>query len=446
MDKKKGFLDKLGSAISPVPGFFDLLEMSAHANGFKRENAVRRLGMIGDPASIPHLIIRANDWVPQVRAVAREVLIKMLKTENGDAFVASLPAILHLQTCRRDDHTGLVRAVEEFLLREEHRHYLESALQSGDPRVARLAVRLLTNSPKANAVQLVADCLSHKDVIVRSIVVDLLKELGPDDFQSVIARAVHDRYMPVRREAFQQLLARNSEDGLRLARTFLFDASGSIREIAIRRLLEAGERVEEIYAEALSASGGRAAVAVCVLWGWGFMKCHARSDQVRAQLGSPLPRVRRAALQAVFQLQGNAARQCLMATLSDASPAVANEAARLVVRIDDRIGADQLIAIARTSGHRHVAIACCRVSRDLSKWCWLKFVLSVYGAPPFPVDQETLVGEVDAWNRQFNRSSAQPDASSLGDIAAALRVCESRLTGSQVQLLHFTLRTYGVSQ
>lgn len=135
-----------------------------------------------------------------------------------------------------------------------------------------------------------------------------------------------------------------------------------------------------------------------------------------------------------------------MAALSDASPAVANEAARLVVRIDGGIGVDQLIAIARTSGHRHVAIACCRVSRDLSKWCWLKFVLSVYGAPPFPVDQETLVGEVDAWNHQFNRSSAQPDARSLGDIAAALRICESRLTGSQVQLLHFTLRTYGVSQ
>jgi hypothetical protein len=73
--------------------------------------------------------------------------------------------------------------------------------------------------------------------------------------------------MPVRREAFQQLLARNSEDGLKLARAFLFDASGSIREIAIRRLLETGERVEEIYADALSASDGRAAVAVCVLWG-----------------------------------------------------------------------------------------------------------------------------------------------------------------------------------
>lgn len=255
MDKKKGFLDKLGSAVSPVPGLFDLLEMSAHASGFKRENAVRRLGMMGDPASIPYLIVRANDWVPQVRAVAREALIRMLKTENGDAFVASLPAILHLQTCRRDDHSALVRAVEEFLLRQEHRHYLESALQSNDPRVARLAVRLLSNSPEVNAFQLVADCLSHKDVIVRSIVVDLLKELGPDDFRSVIDRAVHDRYMPVRREAFQQLLARNSDDGLKLARAFLFDASGSIREIAIRRLLEAGERVEEIYAEALSASG-----------------------------------------------------------------------------------------------------------------------------------------------------------------------------------------------
>jgi hypothetical protein len=66
--------------------------------------------------------------------------------------------------------------------------------------------------------------------------------------------------------------------------------------------------------------------------------------------------------------------------------------------------------------------------------------------PPFPVDQETLFEEVDAWNLRFNRSSAQPDACSLGDIAAALRICESRLKDGQVQLLRFTLRSCVVSQ
>jgi len=47
--EKKNFLDKLGSAIFSAPSLDDLLKMSMNPSGFKRENAVRRLGMIGDP-------------------------------------------------------------------------------------------------------------------------------------------------------------------------------------------------------------------------------------------------------------------------------------------------------------------------------------------------------------------------------------------------------------
>ena len=61
MDKKQEFLSKPGSAIFAPPGLEDLLAMSSHASGFKRENAVRRLGMLGNPMAIPYLMVRAND-------------------------------------------------------------------------------------------------------------------------------------------------------------------------------------------------------------------------------------------------------------------------------------------------------------------------------------------------------------------------------------------------
>src|SRR5262249_13618361 len=46
MDEKKNIPSKLGSATLSQPGLEDLLAMSSHASGFKRENAVRRLGML----------------------------------------------------------------------------------------------------------------------------------------------------------------------------------------------------------------------------------------------------------------------------------------------------------------------------------------------------------------------------------------------------------------
>jgi HEAT repeat protein len=443
MDEKRKLLNKLGSAILPQPGLEDLLVMSSHASGFKRENAVRRLGMLGDPTAIPYLIVRANDWVPQVRAAARDALRKLLRAGSGEAFVASLPAIMHLQTCTRDDHRELMQAVQDFLLHEENAPHLMAGLNSLDAQIARLATRLLVEHRRVPATALVTAGLSHKDVVVRSIVIDLLRGLDEGAFSEAVAKALRDSYMPVRREAFQQLLERNVEAGLRVARDMLFDRSASIREIAVRRLLDAGEPVEQIYAGALTGDGGRVSVVTCVLWSWAFMNSQGRSEQVRQLLYGGSPAVRRSALLTIAKLLRSDAKPDLEVALADASPAVCKEAARLIIRLDGKPSDERLISIARASGLRHVAIACCRVARHGSKWDWMKFILKVYGAPDSAASQEMFSAEIDAWEARFNRSNAQPDADSLREIVSALQVCEAKLSVKQRRLLTFTLRGNG---
>jgi HEAT repeat protein len=445
MDDKQNLLSKLGSAILPQPGLADLLAMSSHASGFKRENAVRRLGMLGNPLAIPHLIVRANDWVPQVRSAARDALSKLLRTGNGEAFVTFLPAIMHLQTCTRDDHTGLLQSVREFLLREENVHHLVTGLHGADTQVARFAARLLVEGQQTTPTELVMASLSHKDVVVRSTAIDLLRKLEAEDFAAAVAVALRDPYMPVRREAFQQLLARDIEAGLRVAREMLFDSSVSIREIAVRRLHAAGEPVEEIYARGLTGNGDRVGVVTCVLWSWAFMNSITRGGQVRQLLRARFPAVRRSALQTVAKLFGEGAGPDLEAALADESPAVCKEAARLMIRLNHKPTVDRLISLARASRLQHVAMACCRVARCGSKWDWLKFILMAYGATDATVTRETFSAEIDAWEARFNRSSAQPDTDSLTQIVSALQICESKLAAAQLQLLRFTLRSYGVS-
>jgi HEAT repeat protein len=434
MDEKQNFLNK---------GLDELLAMASNRSGFERENAVRRLGMLGNPMAIPYLTVRANDWVPQVRVAARDALSNLLRTGNGAAFVACLPAIMHLQTCMRDDHTGLLQAVQDFLLREENVHHLVAGLDDPDARVARLATRLLMERQRMTVPELVAAGLSHKDAVVRSIVIDLLGQLEADDFSAAVIKALRDPYMPVRREAFQQLLARDAEAGLRVSRDMLFDTSASIREIAIRQLLAADEPVEQMYAVALTGDHDRVATVCCVLWGWAFLSSSSRLEQVKQRLDSRFPAVRRSALQAVAKLLPKDAKPHLEAALADESPAVCKEAVRLMVRSDDKPGADRLVAIAKTSGLRHVAVACCRVARYGSKWGWLKFILEAYGAIDPVVTGEMFSAEIDAWEIQFNRGSAQPDLGSLQEIVSALRICEARLSSGQIRLLKFTLRSYG---
>jgi hypothetical protein len=303
----------------------------------------------------------------------------MLKSGNGDAFVASLPQILHLQSCSRGDHTGLLEAIHEFLLGEQNRDALLAGIENRDSRVARVVTRLLVDRQLMEPAELVTKGLAHGDVLVRSIIVNLLQRLTQDEFETLVDRTLGDTYMPVRREAFQQLLRRMPERCGTAARNFLFDRSASIREIAVRYLLSQGESVDEIYANALASNGGHAATVRCVLWGWALMNSQARAVQVERFLVSPVPAIRRAALSSIARLLGTAAGPHLEKGLGDASPAVCNEAARLIRRMDVAPGVEALMSIAITSGLAHVAHACCRVARDSNKWDWLRFILGVYG-------------------------------------------------------------------
>ncbi len=60
----------------------DLIRLLEHPNGFKRENAIRRIGMLQDPIAIPNLLIRVNDWVPQVRDAAKEAILRIRTYEK----------------------------------------------------------------------------------------------------------------------------------------------------------------------------------------------------------------------------------------------------------------------------------------------------------------------------------------------------------------------------
>jgi hypothetical protein len=235
---------QLRSASSSPSWRDSLLVMSFDADGFRREKAVRLLGIIGDPVAIPCLFKRANDWVPEVRTAARKALFLMLRSATAAAFVTTLPALMHLQVCRRDDHGELIQSVQSFLLREENIEHLIAGLQHPDAQVARITTQLLASRRCLSIVQLIKISLSHPDVTVRSSVIDLLKEADSDGFDEVIDTALRDPYMPIRREAFQQLLAKQPSKGLQIARSLLFDASASIRGIAINRLMLAGIYVQ----------------------------------------------------------------------------------------------------------------------------------------------------------------------------------------------------------
>jgi HEAT repeat protein len=172
----KGLLEKL-TTFEEKEGVEDLIIMSSHWDGYQRENAVRRLGKLGEPVAITVLIIRVNDWVPQVRSAAREALNKLMTDENAHAFLMCLPAISHLQHCGRNSHKALIDGVEAFLLKQSNVELVIDAIANADFKVARLCCDLVCQNNLLLTGAFIQKCFQSPDVLVRLYGAKLLRDL-----------------------------------------------------------------------------------------------------------------------------------------------------------------------------------------------------------------------------------------------------------------------------
>ena len=71
----------------------ELLALSKSPSGYDRERAIRKMREKHDIIFLDALIIRVNDWVPQVRDLARETIKELVIDANREAFIDKLDQI-----------------------------------------------------------------------------------------------------------------------------------------------------------------------------------------------------------------------------------------------------------------------------------------------------------------------------------------------------------------
>ncbi|CAN5134477.1 hypothetical protein BH10PSE17_BH10PSE17_38940 [soil metagenome] len=89
-------------------------------NGYEREEAVVRVIGFDDPADIPALIVRVNDWVPQVREAAERGLRWALRDDRLTGWLDALEGVAALAHQGRASHRRLIDAIEAFLCLGHH--------------------------------------------------------------------------------------------------------------------------------------------------------------------------------------------------------------------------------------------------------------------------------------------------------------------------------------
>ena len=300
--------------------------LSMHPSGYVREAAVGQLGAIHDGTELPFLVLRLNDWVEPVRDRAAVAVRDRLRPEYCRAIVRCLPLVRRLARQSRCNHDELIAAIEALLLDDSCRHVLKEAVQSNDRETRRYALDLVLRLDDREGNRVSLEVLRSDDTVIRLHAArSLARHVDRAELQTVLPRLLHDRFMPVRREALNATIERLPERAQDTLREALFDPHRSIREFARYHLGARGVlEFTQIYRQALVGANPKAVPAIIL----GLAETGSAADAatLRAYLQDPDPRTRAAAIYGVARLDGDSHIRELLTALVDRSARVSRMA------------------------------------------------------------------------------------------------------------------------
>ena len=403
-----------------------IIEASQSWDGYERERAVRQLGLLPNPncQAIAALLKRVNDWVPQVRAAAVQVLLNLLVHENVLSFVEALPDVYHLRNCHRDIHGAIISKIELFLLRVENRHYVLEGIKSSIKGVGRWCVYLSIDHQLATPCEIYLYSQKSHDIIVRTTAVRLLDKLSKQELELVIEDAILDAFMPVRREALLIALRCFPERSFALIHLMLSDRSPAIREIGVAYANDNGIDVEKFYIQTLTdIKAPQPRQLTVALLGLSEIGARSALDVVLSFLESHSPRVRKASIVALARLDQENAHYYLDIGLTDQAASVRKEAVRLMKKNRILLSEVELIELYRNSAGADRLQEIVLLNQYRPRWDRLSFLMWLLTQETLDASIARLDLEFRNWLAGTNYSFTPPQKSQetlIGDRLFAL--------------------------
>ena len=213
----------------------------SHYSGYVREAAIARAIDLGGSSCLELIIERVNDWVPEVRKIARQGLLALLVTVPPEHFVSLLPKIRSLAAATRTDHRSWLLEFEQQLVQAGGATAIITAMAGADFRLRRAAYFVALDHELLPITELATIGLKSGDIMVARRAVTLLGRIPSREHALCTALAAASPFGPVRHAAFMHVAENLSGAGIEpLLWPAIFDAQASLRSTAARLLHDRG--------------------------------------------------------------------------------------------------------------------------------------------------------------------------------------------------------------
>lgn len=405
-------------------------------NGYVRAEAIRKLAKSETGNELPFLLLRANDWVPEIRLSARHLLMSRIRASYIRHFLDCLPLVLRLSKTSRDDQTWILNAIETLLAGPEAHQMLFAGFESQDHNVRRFCFRIALKSSGSDLAAAMEKAFDNHDPQVRrSAVQQLASALPNDDLKRFLVRTRKDPWMPVRREALHIYDQKYNGEAELEFHSALLDPNVAIREEAQHFFRKRGNLdLRAYYCQIIeTATSARLYAAIA---GLGEVGQPSDSSLIERFISDHPPKVRAAALRAIAKLNPNAYVEQFLRALEDPSAKVSREGFLALSKKANSVGGTRLWEVYGRCRYAHGKRSVLYLFARLTKWDSIAFLIQSLA------DEDRSAVELSKryiarWSARYNRSFVTPNADQVARLRDVLRRC-SLLIGSETQR-HFEL-------
>ncbi|HVG19838.1 MAG TPA: HEAT repeat domain-containing protein [Blastocatellia bacterium] len=414
---------------------------SFHKSGHIREAAIKRLDRTSSGKELPYLLIRLNDWVPNVREAAQQAINSRINARHAGSFMASLLLLARLKQAGRSDHRQLIETIETLLKSAESREALLGGLNSPDRLNRRMSFSLAINATGIDQSSVMARALSDQDSVIRLWAArKIAVEFEDTNLERFLLLMKGDRFMPVRREALRAFINRLPERAPGELRRALLDSHVSMREEARYHLQKTGGiDLASFYRQALvNPNEGLLSSAVS---GMGETGPASDDSLLLPYIHHKSAKVRRAAIRGLSRLNGSQHLYTFITLLSDEAPGVSREAKRALTARINAVGGESLWAIFNSSPHRHVRRNALHLFAQLGKWDGIYYLIKAVGDA-----DDAMAGAsqhyIERWMAQFNHRFTAPTVGQLARLKRALEEYGGMLDENIREGLWFSMKGF----
>jgi hypothetical protein len=385
----------------------ELLIWLKHHNGYLREAALRRVGVLEASSCWSSVLALVNDWVPAIRREAKSVALRWLNHADIDLFITHALALDALRLKQRETHVEFIDQFEAWLIQDQHIDCLVKAASNDlQPKLSRYCFSLLLRTNLSRS-QLIDLGLKSSNVVVQEKILQLIRKMPSDQQLQYAHRLLNSKRnflcwygLDFLRQHASELAHQQSFNYLLSPYTALRDKAHSLCGLSKPELLEfLWQKVQLV-----NASSNEIVVGLQLL---SNTKDKKYLSFVEACFSHGSNRVRAASLLALVKLSPDAAEPIAVSAILSDSPSIGRAGVAVVKTLQIQPSQEQWKSLIQQSQSEMVIGRILNWSNSTNKWIELAVLLEIAASQPkyAVVCKDRLL----AWKQKINYTWLQLD-------------------------------------